>query len=160
MLSFYPFQFWFKVILCCYSRNRNWLSHTFSFRIICCSFRGKSMSRNVRRHIKTWWTQRILRFKNSIFSGYQNIPDSFRFFNIIFWTKFFTNWVVSENLNEIRWYQSVNYWYLYYQQYQFLIGGDDLLIDLLLTLVSHHQILLLVSKLLPYNVGSVCQELF
>ena len=160
MLSFYPFQFWFKVILCCYSRNRNWLSHTFCFRIICSSFRRKSMSRNVRRTSKLDEHKGFSDSRIPFFLDTRTSLIHSDFFNIIFWTKLFINWVVPENLNEIRWYQCVNYWYLYYQQYQFLIGGDDLLIDLLLTLVSHHQILLLVSKLLPYNVGSVHQELF
>ena len=41
------------------------------------------------------------------------------------------------------------------QQYQFLVDEDDLLADLPLTLLSHHQILLLDSKLLPYNLEPV-----
>ena len=57
------------------------------------------MSCNVRHYVRTWWTQRMLRFKNFYFSRYQSISRSFRFFLMIF-AKFFANWVV---LEKIKW---------------------------------------------------------
>ena len=83
----YILQFYFKVILSCYSGNRNWLSHISSLRIFWSTFKRNSTSRNLRHYVRTWWTQRMLRFKNSILLD--RIESSREFFQFnLFWELF------------------------------------------------------------------------